>query len=153
MRKLKRIIVAAAIAGAAVGLFSLRAGSLPNPRSDTGRGEKLALVVGGSFATRAEAEAAAARWAAEEIDGFFVASSADFEAMKPGAWILVSAFRTKRGAEEFARLAAAAGFPETTQVIDRYRGAAYIGLGQEPHPDGSGPLTRPLPPGHPEWLG
>lgn len=153
MRSFKRIIAAVALTGAVVGAFSLQASSLPNPRADIGRGEKLALVLGGSFGTRVEAEIAASRWAAEEIDGFFIAASEGFEGMEAGRWLLVSAFRTMRGAKEFETLAAAAGFSETTRAVARYNGSAYIGLGQEPDPDGAGPLTRPLPPGHPDSLG
>lgn len=152
MRSLKRTIVALALAGAAVGMLSIAASGVPNPRADIGRGERVALVIGGSFLTRVEADLAASRWAADEIDGFFVASSDDFEGMEAGRWLLVSAFRTMRGAEEFEALAAAAGFRATNRVIARYHGAAYIGLGQEPNPDGTGPLTRPLPPGHPARL-
>jgi hypothetical protein len=58
-----------------------------------------------------------------------------------------------QGAKEFEALAAAAGFPDTSRLIARYRGDVYIGLGQEPSPDGTGPLLRPLPAGHPAKLG
>jgi hypothetical protein len=148
MRSFKRIITALVISGAAVGLFSVAASGVPNPQADIGRGERVALVIGGSFLTRVEAELNASRWAADEIDGFFIASSDDFEGMEAGRWILVSAFRTMRGAKEFSELAAATGFPDTMRMTTRYHGTTYIGLGQEPHPDGTGPLTRPLPPGH-----
>jgi hypothetical protein len=153
MRSLKRIIAAAALTGAAVGIFSMTANSIPNPRADIGRGERLALVIGGSFLTQVEAELAASRWAADEIDGFFIAPSDAFEGAEKGRWLLVSAFRTMLGANEFEQLAAAAGFPETTWLIARYMGDTYIGLGQEPSPDGTGPLEQPLPAGHPAWLG
>ena len=150
---MRSLIVSLALALAAAGAFSIAADGEPDPRADVGRGERLALVVGGEFPTRSEASAAAGRWTARELDGFFVAPSAMFDGMTPGRWLLVSAFRTQRGADEFAELAHAAGFPDTRTVVARYLGDAYIGLGQEPNPDGRGPLMRPLPPGHPAWLG
>lgn len=64
--------------------------------------------------------------------------------LKPGMQLLLSAFRTKRGAEEFAELARDRG---ATVVVVRARklGGPYVGLGQESHPDGvSGPLLEPL---------
>ena len=62
----------------------------------------------------------------------------------PGQSILVSGFRTKQGAEEFVDLNRAMGVTELTTVQARKRGGGDIGLGQEPHPDGSGPLLGPL---------
>ncbi|HXF57921.1 MAG TPA: hypothetical protein VNO34_10205 [Actinomycetota bacterium] len=64
----------------------------------------------------------------------------------PGTWILLSAFRTLRGAEEFVELArAATGSSDFLVLRVRKLGGPYVGLGQEPHPDGSGPLRGPLP--------
>ena len=62
----------------------------------------------------------------------------------PGHSILVSGFRTKRGAEEFVDLARAVGLTDLTVVQARKLGGGDVGLGQEPHPDGSGPLLGPL---------
>ena len=62
----------------------------------------------------------------------------------PGRSILVSGFRTKQGAEEFLELTRAMGVTGLTTVQARKLGGGDIGLGQEPHPDGSGPLLGPL---------
>lgn len=62
----------------------------------------------------------------------------------PGESILVSGFRTKKGAEEFIELSRALGVTELTTLQARKLGGGDIGLGQEPHPDGSGPLLGPL---------
>ncbi len=59
--------------------------------------------------------------------------------------LVFSAFRTKRGAEEFIELARAAGLDDLITLQARKVGGGDVGLGQEPHPDGSGPLTGPLP--------
>lgn len=60
-------------------------------------------------------------------------------------YLLVSAFRTKIGAQEFVELARAAGVRDIVVVQALKLGGGDIGLGQEPHPDGSGPLLEPLP--------
>lgn len=66
--------------------------------------------------------------------------------LTPGTWILLSAFRTLRGAEEFMELArAATGSSDFLVLRVRKLGGPYVGLGQERHPDGSGPLRGPLP--------
>ncbi len=64
----------------------------------------------------------------------------------PGDFALVSAFRTEVGAEEFVGLAQSFGYPATI-LPNRVRslGGLYTGLGQEENPDGSGPLTHPIP--------
>ena len=62
-----------------------------------------------------------------------------------GEVVLTTAFRTKRGAEEFLELARAAGITGVVTVQARKLAGGAIGLGQEPHPDGSGPLTSALP--------
>lgn len=62
----------------------------------------------------------------------------------PGQYLLLSVFRTRRGAEEFAELARDRG--ATVAVVRAVKlGGPYVGLGQEAHPDGvSGPLLDPL---------
>jgi hypothetical protein len=65
--------------------------------------------------------------------------------LDPGQVVLTTAFRTKRGAEEFLELARAVGLTGLITVQARKLAGGDVGLGQEPHPDGSGPLTGPLP--------
>jgi hypothetical protein len=66
--------------------------------------------------------------------------------LAPGTWILLSAFRTLRGAQEFVELArAATGSSDFLVLRVKKLGGPYVGLGQEAHPDGSGPLRGPLP--------
>lgn len=60
-------------------------------------------------------------------------------------FLLVSGFRTKVGAQEFLELARAAGAENLVVVQANKLGGGDIGLGQEAHPDGSGPLLGPLP--------
>lgn len=59
-------------------------------------------------------------------------------------WLLVTAFRTKQGAEEFLDLSRAVGLGGLVAVQAVKLGGGDVGLGQEPHPDGSGPLLGPL---------
>lgn len=66
-------------------------------------------------------------------------------ALVAGHTLVLTGFRTKRGAEEFLELARAAGLQGLTVLQARKLGGGDIGLGQEPHPDGSGPLLGPLP--------
>lgn len=61
-----------------------------------------------------------------------------------GSWLLVTAFRTKQGAQEFMEFARSAGVSDLVTVQARKLGGGDVGLGQEPHPDGSGPLLDPL---------
>jgi hypothetical protein len=63
----------------------------------------------------------------------------------PQQSLIVTGFRTKQGAEEFLELARAAGVTGLVTVQARKVGGGDIGLGQEPAPDGSGPLLGPLP--------
>ena len=63
---------------------------------------------------------------------------------KRGALLLLTAFRTKHGAEEFLDLGRTLGLNSLVTVSARKRGGGYVGLGQEPHPDGTGPLLGPL---------
>jgi hypothetical protein len=55
-------------------------------------------------------------------------------------------FRTEEGAREFSELAATFGHPARilAERIKSY-GGEYAGLGQEKNPDGTGPLTGPIP--------
>ena len=69
---------------------------------------------------------------------------ADALRLVPGQSLIVSGFRTKRGAEEFLDLARALGVNDLITIQARKLGGGDIGLGQEPHPDGSGPLLGPL---------
>jgi hypothetical protein len=64
---------------------------------------------------------------------------------EPTDWLALTAFRTKRGAEEFVELARAVGITGLVVVQATKLGGGDVGLGQEPHPDGSGPLLEPLP--------
>ncbi len=60
-------------------------------------------------------------------------------------WLVLTAFRTMRGAEEFVELSRSAGYPVAVIRV-RKLGGPYVGLGQEANPDGvSGPLLAPLP--------
>ncbi len=64
--------------------------------------------------------------------------------LEKGNFLLVSAFRTLTGAEEFAELARDRG-AIVSVVRATKTGDAYVGLGQEANPDGeSGPLLGPL---------
>lgn len=64
--------------------------------------------------------------------------------LRTGEALVVTAFRTKRGAEEFLDLARAVGAPAPVVLRATKLGGGDVGLGQEPHPDGSGALTGPL---------
>lgn len=59
--------------------------------------------------------------------------------------LLLSAFRTKTGAAAFMELARSAGATDLVALRVIKLGGPYVGLGQEAHPDGSGPLLGPLP--------
>jgi hypothetical protein len=65
--------------------------------------------------------------------------------LPPDQWVLVSAFRTKAGAEQFLDMNHAGGVEHLSTIQVRKLGGGYIGLGQEEHPDGSGPLLESLP--------
>ncbi|MDQ4005722.1 MAG: hypothetical protein M3135_05405 [Actinomycetota bacterium] len=114
-----------------------------------GVGERLILVVGGAFATREEATEAVQPFG--ELQGYYVARADQFVGLadaigaRASDFVLVSAFRTSQGAEEFASLARAAGDAAVVTPRLENLGSEYVGLGQEAHPDGSGPLTGPLP--------
>ena len=119
--------------------------------NDLGTGERVLLVVGGAFQTRQAAEEANATIGFGDVQGYYVAATDQFEGLRrelgPNAadFVLVSAFRTERGAADFLYVARANDAPAalTPRLINR--GYEYVGLGQEQHPDGSGPLIGPLP--------
>lgn len=160
MRYVAIIAAAALVAGSAVGIISrpadaghpagIEASPLTGP--DIGTGERLMLVVAGEYTTRAEAESANGAIDFGHMQGFVVAPTSDFNGLAPGRWLVLSAFRTLRGAAEFEEQARAAGASSLRRVVTVYRGRAWIGLGQEPNPDGTGPLNGPLAPGHPDRL-
>ena len=60
------------------------------------------------------------------------------------ATILATGFRTKRGAQDFIESARAAGITGLVTLQVKKIAGGDIGLGQEPAPDGSGPLSGPL---------
>lgn len=64
--------------------------------------------------------------------------------LTPGASVLASGFRTKRGAEEFLEFVRASGVTDVVTLQVKKLSGGDIGLGQEPAPDGSGPLTGPI---------
>lgn len=122
----------------------------PRMPEDTGAGERLLVVVGGVYPTRAEALAANTGMVFGDIQGYYVVPVAQFQGFQqqvdePGGFALVSAFRTEEGARGFAELAASFGHPATI-LPERVRslGGLYAGLGQEANPDGSGPLLGPV---------
>ncbi len=123
----------------------------PQMAQDTGAGELLVVVSGGVFATRADAVAANAKLVFGDLQGYYVVPVAQFQGFKeqagvPADFALVSVFRTDVGAQEFASLASSFGFPATI-LPNRVRslGGLYAGLGQEADPNGTGPLTGPIP--------
>jgi hypothetical protein len=122
----------------------------PAVPADSGAGELLLVVLGGVYPTRAEADVAAEGMTFGDVQGYYVAPVGQFQGFEqasglPGDFALVSAFRTQEGAVSFVELAQAFGYPATI-LPDRVRslGGAYVGLGQEANPDGSGPLTGPI---------
>jgi hypothetical protein len=147
---------------ATVAIFATVAHSKPDPQPfgppigpamapDTGAGEQLILVVGGVYATRADAEAANADMVFGDVQGYYVVPVAQFQGFKEevgsaGDFALVSAFRTQEGADAFRELASTFGYP-AIEYPDRVvsLGGVYAGLGQEASPDGSGPLLGPVP--------
>jgi hypothetical protein len=123
----------------------------PQMVSDTGWGELLVVVVGGVYPTRAEAVAANETMPFGDMAGYYVVPVAQFQGFEhgtgsPGDFALVSAFRTEQGALDFVALAQSFEYPATI-LPGRVRslGGVYAGLGQEANPDGTGPLTHPLP--------
>lgn len=152
------------VAGAAAGLMAAGAtgggteeppavsdAAAPSEPRDRGVGEHLILVVGGAFDTVEEATAANAELSFGDVQGYYVAERSQFEGVDaslrsmPGGWLLVSAFRTQEGADQFAEFAGMMGAPAL--VTDRVRntGERFVGLGQEAAPDGEGPQRGPIP--------
>lgn len=124
---------------------------VPEMARDTGAGEMLVVVLGPVYPTRAEAEAGNAQMTFGDVAGYYVVPVAQFQGFKeqlgaPGDFALVSVFRTDEGAQEFVAFAQLLGYPATI-LPNRVRslGGLYAGLGQEANPDGSGPLTHPIP--------
>jgi hypothetical protein len=74
----------------------------------------------------------------------FVPKTLGMVAFRPGTYLLATAFRTRKGAEEFLDLARTVGLHGLITVSARKLGGGFVGLGQEPHPNGSGPLLGPL---------
>jgi hypothetical protein len=153
------VVSAALAAGVVFATAALTAPgpTIPDPRIgptaplDTGAGELLLVVLGGVYATRAEAEAANDSMLFGDLAGYYVVPVAQFQGFReqlsgPADFALVSAFRTEEGAQEFVDLATSFGYPATV-LGSRVRslGGLYAGLGQEADPDGSGPLVHPVP--------
>lgn len=119
--------------------------------NDLGRDERVLLVLGGSFPTQEAAEGANRGIAFGDLQGYYVARTDQFVGLREHLgslaqdYVLVTAFRTGAGAREFLTLAEAAGAPATLTPRLRNRGDTYVGLGQEAHPNGSGPLIGELP--------
>ena len=126
----------------------------------------IVILAAGPFATREEAEIAAEERSLGDVQGFYVDEARHYRQLArydieddslrwigdPGpfvrfptqGWLVLTGFRTRAGAESLMpRVNAAELEVEAWQVLKR--GGEYIGLGQEAHPDGSGPLEGPLP--------
>ena len=128
----------------------------PSMAKQLGVGERLLLVVGGTFPTEEEAQLGAAGLVFGEVQGFYVAPIDQFSGLREAlggsddGWALVSAFRTEEGALGFFDLAVAAGAtPLITPRVESLPGV-YAGLGQEPEPSGDGPLLHQVPASAPE---
>ena len=125
--------------------------AVPSMPRDNGVGERLLMVVGGAYATQAEAEEANAltQQAFGDVQGYYVVSVDSYlglrDAVPAGDWALVSAFRTRAGAEEFAAAAQSVGTGAEVVGPVVSLGGPYAGLGQEEDPGGQGPLMHPLP--------
>lgn len=122
----------------------------PSMAEDSGAGEMLLVVLGGTYATRAEAVAAEAAMPFGDLQGYYVVPVGQFQGFRDqvaeaGDFALVSVFRTIEGAQDFVTLANSFGYPATL-LSGRVRslGGLYAGLGQEANPDGQGPLTGPI---------
>ena len=147
---MKRKIVVGALVGALVAALAI--GALADPVDDTsmtspdiGTNEMLTFVVAGEYPTRSDAEASTGSFWFGDLQGFYVVPSSAIEGLLPGKWLLASAFRTEGGATEFEELATAAGASSLRRITARYLGTEFVGLGQEPAPDGEGPLVADGP--------
>jgi len=74
-----------------------------------------------------------------------VADISDSWQLDPDAVYRLTAFRTRAGAEAFVEMVRDIAEIDASILRVRKLGGPYIGLGQEPAPDGSGPLLNPLP--------
>lgn len=145
-------VASAALSGSGrqTGPPALRDPSAPRTDSDLGTGERLLLVVGGSFDTRQEAEDANQRILIGDLQGFYVARADQFAGLRevigdPAKdYVLISAFRTSRGAREFLELIQTGGYPAFVTPRLENLGDEYVGLGQEADPKGGGRLTEPI---------
>ena len=164
INRMALVTTVALLGGAAVGTVASRAQEsgtrtppalldpqVPEIPPDHGAGERLLLVVGGAFPSLESAEQANERVTMGDLQGYYVARVDQFVGLDQalGAagddYVLVSAFRTAQGAQEFMELARAAGAPALITPRLQNLGYEYVGLGQEAAPDGSGPLTHPIP--------
>jgi hypothetical protein len=118
--------------------------------NDLGAGENVVLVVGGKFPTRQAAEEANSTIGIGDLAGYYVASIDQFEGLRAhlgddgSEFVLVSAFRTEQGASDFLEVVRASDGPALLTPRLLNRGYEYVGLGQEQHPNGKGPLIGPL---------
>lgn len=147
---MRRTMFIGALIGVILGMLAPWSGA--DTTLSAGTDERLIVLIAGEFDARATATAAADEMGFGDIQGFYVAPSDAFDGEPAGRWLLVSAFRTQAGAASFVEIARAAGVTYTRRIVTTYGGTDPIGLGQEPHPDGTGPLLAPLPPGHPMHL-
>ena len=139
---------------------------LDGPPTDPGIGETLLIVVGAAHARQAEADAAAASFG--DMQGFYVDVTDNYRLLDicadppvgpglvdgqlvAGQWLELSAFRTWDGAMGWMEMVESSegyGFGDAYAAAAVYLvekiGGPYVGLGQESHPDGSGPLVEPL---------
>ncbi|MEX1046976.1 MAG: hypothetical protein WD757_00785 [Actinomycetota bacterium] len=152
-------VLVQSVAGGSPGIVALPPAltdpSVPSVPEDLGQEERLLLVVAGVYGSREEAETANEQFSFGDVQGFYPVQMGQFmgladEIPGSGGWALVSAFRTREGAEDFAEIARIAGV--NPHITPRFvnRGWAYAGLGQEGNPDGTGPLTGPVPASAPE---
>lgn len=65
--------------------------------------------------------------------------------LERGRWLVVSGFRTKLGAQQFLLASYTARQEQAVVLRVQKNDDTDIGLGQEPHPNGKGPLVSPLP--------
>jgi len=160
-----KLLIVVSLAVVALGSAGLVAGATlggprpqaPDPRIgptaplDTGAGEMLLVVLGGVYPTREDASAANDSMVLGDLQGYYVVPIAQFQGFReqianPGEFALVSVFRTEEGAQEFVDLVTTYGYPaEILGERVRSLGGLYAGLGQEAHPEGSGPLLEPVP--------
>lgn len=64
--------------------------------------------------------------------------------LQPERWLVLTAFRTKAGAESFMDLARSRSISDLVAFRAEKLAGEYVGLGQEESPDGTGPLLTPL---------